>query len=54
MRRPTLLVLAILGCATPVAADPAPIAYNLRYEAFSLGLAIMQMDVSIRISARTY
>ncbi len=54
MGRQAFLVLALLGCATPAAADPPPIAYNLRYEAFSLGLAIMQMEVSIRISARTY
>jgi hypothetical protein len=54
MRRPTFLVLAILGCAARATADPAPIAYNLRYEAFSLGFAIMQMDVSVRIFPRTY
>jgi hypothetical protein len=54
MRRPTFLVLAVLGCATPAAADPVPAAYNLRYEALSLGITIMQMDVSVRIFPHTY
>jgi len=54
MRRPTFLALAVLGCATPAAADPAPAAYNLHYEAQSLGLTVMQMDVSVRIFPRTY
>ena len=54
MRRPTFLVLGVLGCATPAAANPAPAAYDLHYEALSLGLTIMQMDVSVRIFPRGY
>jgi hypothetical protein len=54
MRRWTLLVFTILGCAAPAAADPAPIAYNLHYQAVSLGFTIVQMDVSVRIFPRTY
>jgi len=54
MRRPTFLVLAALGWAAPAAADPMPIAYNLHYQALSLGFVIMQMDASIRITERTY
>jgi hypothetical protein len=54
MRCPTFLALAILGWAAPAAADPAPVAYNLRYEAFSLGFAIMQMDVAVRIFPSSY
>lgn len=54
MRRPSFLALALLACSAPAAADPTPIAYNLRYEAFSLGFAIMQMDVGIRIFPQAY
>lgn len=54
MRRSTLLVLALLGWAAPAAADPMPIAYDLHYQAVSLGFVIMQMDASVRISPRTY
>ena len=54
MRRPTLLILAVLGCATPAAAHPVPVAYNLHYQVLSLGFTIVQMDVSVRIFPRTY
>ncbi len=54
MGRPVFLMLAVLGWIAPAAADPPPIAYNLRYEMFSLGFAIVQMDVSIRIDPRSY
>jgi len=54
MRRSGFLLLALLGWAAPTAADPMPIAYNLHYQAVSLGLTIMQMDVSVRIFPGTY
>ena len=54
MRRSTFLVLALLGWVAPAAAEPKPIAYNLHYQAVSLGFVVMQMDASVRISARTY
>lgn len=54
MRCPILLVLTVLGWAAPAAADSPPVAYNLHYQALSLGFAIMQMDASIRISPSTY
>ena len=54
MRRSGFLVLALLGWAAPAAADPMPTAYNLHYQAISLGFAIMQMDVSVRIFPSTY
>ena len=54
MRRSGFLVLALLGWAAPAAAEPPPIAYNLHYQAISLGFSIMQMDVSVRILPSTY
>ena len=54
MGRPVFLMLAVLGWIAPAAADPPPIVYNLHYEMSSLGFAIVQMDVSIRIYPRSY
>jgi hypothetical protein len=48
------MVLAALGFTARATADPPPIAYNLHYEALSLGFVIMQMDASIHLLPRGY